>query len=75
LVNLKYIYKQSSTQHIKKYKKKFNKTYKKSSTQHIKKKKKKRGSIETLNDTNKTLKLRDRESQRERGDERETVQR
>jgi hypothetical protein len=28
----------------------------------------------TLNDTNRILKLRDRESQRERGDERETVQ-
>jgi hypothetical protein len=75
LVNLNiyiyiYIYIQSSTQHIKKYKKKFDKTYKKRSTQHIKKKK---NSNKTLNDTNKTLKLRDRESQRERGDERETV--
>jgi hypothetical protein len=38
------------------------------STQHIKKKK---SSNKTLNDTNKTLKLRDRESQRERGDERD----
>jgi hypothetical protein len=32
-------------------------------------------SNKTLNNTNKTLKLRNRESQRERGDERETVQR
>jgi hypothetical protein len=31
--------------------------------------------IKCFNDTNKTLKLRDRESQRERGDDRETVQR